>query len=110
MGWSIGFCSITNRDIGYGVPAYCDAPGCDAEIDRGMGYKCLSSFQKTCNMFFCSEHRVLGLCRPCRTQHYPYEAKPDHPRWIKHKLTDSSWAEWRDANPHEVKRLKEIKK
>lgn len=40
MGWSIGFDSNWNRDIGYGVPAFCDHPGCTAEIDRGLAYVC----------------------------------------------------------------------
>ena len=28
------------RDQGYGVPAKCDHPGCDADIDRGIAYAC----------------------------------------------------------------------
>ena len=32
-------------------------------------------------------------------------AKADHPRWIAHKLTDESWAVWRDQNPAEVVEL-----
>jgi len=40
MGWSIGFDSRWNRDIGYGVPAYCDHPKCNEEIDRGLAYVC----------------------------------------------------------------------
>jgi len=40
MGWSIGFDSSWNRDIGYGVPAYCDHPKCSKKIDRGLSYVC----------------------------------------------------------------------
>ena len=30
MGWSIGYDEKWQRDIGYGVPAICDYPGCTA--------------------------------------------------------------------------------
>ena len=40
MGWAVGFDNNWNRDIGYGVPAICDFPGCGEEIDRGLGYVC----------------------------------------------------------------------
>ena len=40
MGWSIGFDRRWNRDIGYGVPATCDQPGCGADIDRGLAFVC----------------------------------------------------------------------
>ena len=40
MGWSIGYDSNWDRDIGYGVPAYCDHPDCNEEIDRGLSYVC----------------------------------------------------------------------
>ena len=40
MGWSLGFDDKWNRDIGYGVPAYCDHPKCSVEIDRGLAYVC----------------------------------------------------------------------
>lgn len=32
MGWSIGWDSTWQRDIGYGVPALCDHPNCSAVI------------------------------------------------------------------------------
>ena len=34
MGWSIGYDDNWKRDIGYGVPAVCDHPGCNEKIDR----------------------------------------------------------------------------
>ncbi len=40
MSWAVGFDETWQRDIGYGVPAYCDHPGCMAEIDRGLSYVC----------------------------------------------------------------------
>lgn len=113
MGWSIGFDSNWDRDIGYGVPAYCDHPKCNAVIDRGLGYVCggdLRGGEKGCGLYFCGEH-LRGarpqLCPKCaRYDHTPYKPKPDHPDWIKHKLTDESWQTWRDENPRAVERMK----
>ena len=111
MGWSIGFDTNWNRDIGYSVPAFCDHPKCSEEIDRGLGYVCGGEpygEPHGCGLYFCSKHqRGYGpqLCSRCVNRKPPYKPKPDHPRWIKWKLTDESWAEWRKDNPREVKRL-----
>jgi hypothetical protein len=40
MSWALGFDGNWNRDIGYGVPSYCDHPKCSAKIDRGLAYVC----------------------------------------------------------------------
>ena len=51
------------------------------------------------------------LCKRCvrSSSSKPYPRTPDHPTWIKHKLTDESWQDWRNENHEEVKRLqKEI--
>jgi hypothetical protein len=40
MSWAIGYDGRWKRDIGYGVPAYCDHPGCNEEIDRGLAHVC----------------------------------------------------------------------
>jgi len=40
MSWAIGYDTRWQRDVGYGVPAWCDHPGCEAEIDRGLSYVC----------------------------------------------------------------------
>ena len=105
MGWSIGFDSHWNRDIGYGVPAFCDHPSCDAEIDRGLSYVCCDEQpyggERGCGLYFCSKHRGVR-CARCRNRKPPYPAKPDHPTWIQHKLTDESWAQWRAENAGEV--------
>ena len=56
MSWSIGFDSNWNRDIGYGVPAYCDNPKCNKEIDRGLSYVCGGEAfggEKGCGLYFC---------------------------------------------------------
>ncbi len=108
MGWSIGYDERWKRDIGYGVPAYCDHPDCYALIDRGLGYVCGSDpygGERGCGLYFCSEHlffhqfrgmdRGATFCKRCRANKPPYAAKKDHPDWLYHKDTDPSWAEWR---------------
>ena len=103
MGWSIGFDSHWQRDIGYGVPAYCDHPGCMAEIHRGLSYVCGGEpygGDRGCGVYFCSHHLILHaqlqLCAKCSPRvRKPFVPTPDHPDWIKHKATDPSWAEWR---------------
>lgn len=114
MGWSIGYDPNWHRDIGYGVPAWCDHPGCTAEIDRGLGYVCgngeVGGGDEGCGLYFCGEHGGGMLCERCDAGTDPlpppFEPKPDHPRWIRHKLTDPSWGEWRAENPRAVERMR----
>jgi hypothetical protein len=109
MGWSIGFDTNWNRDVGYGVPAFCDHPSCKAEIDRGLSYVCGGEpygGDKGCGLYFCREHLSVGQrCSRCRHHKPPFRAKPDHPDWIRHKLTDDSWAPWRAEHPLEALEL-----
>jgi len=105
MGWSIGFDSNWNRDIGYGVPAICDYPGCNEKIDRGLSYVCGDEPYgggDGCGLYFCGKHKNI-LCERCEDNKEPFEAKPDIDEWIKHKLTDESWTEWRKENPNFIK-------
>lgn len=98
MGWSVGYDEKWKRDIGYGVPAYCDHPGCDAEIDRGLAYVCGGEpygGNTGCGLFFCEKHGGGTLCARCERKRKPFDPKPDHPRWTHHKATDPSWDEWR---------------
>jgi len=109
MGWSIGYDDRWQRDIGYGVPAYCDHPKCTAEIDRGLSYVCGGEpygGEHGCGLYFCGKHlrwasenrrQACPRCATYRTT--PYAKKPDHPEWIAWKLTDESWAAWRAENP-----------
>lgn len=104
MGWSLGFDSNWQRDIGYGVPAYCDHPKCNKKIDRGLSYVCGGEpygGDDGCGLYFCSEH-LSGfhgdhfVCPRCAAFKPPYKRiKPDHPEWIEFKMTDPSWADWR---------------
>lgn len=109
MGWSIGFDSTWQRDIGYGVPAICDHPGCDAEIDRGLSYVCGGEpygGEDGCGLYFCERHMPGRYCVQCSDGNPPFLAKPDSPRWIRHKLHDPSWKQWRDENPGDVAALR----
>ena len=121
MGWSIGYDTNWKRDIGYGVPATCDHPGCGAEIDRGLSYVCGGQpygGEWGCGLYFCEKHlnlfvgggrekRPTQLCSRCdhKTPKSPFTPTPDHPDWIRHKLTDESWATWRAENPELVAAL-----
>jgi len=116
MGWSIGFDSNWDRDIGYGVPAVCDHPDCNRKIDRGLSFVCGGAAyggERGCGLFFCSKHlhfaehlpgQFCDRCHPRKRK--PFDAKPDSPRWIRHKLRDPSWLEWRKENPALVKELR----
>jgi hypothetical protein len=111
MGWSIG--ESDGRDVGYGVPAYCDHPGCGKEIDRGLGYICggePAGGDHGCGLFFCGDHLAGSHCQceRCMKGKAPFDATPDHPDWINHKLIDESWQRWRDENPAEVERLRTV--
>lgn len=62
--------------------------------------------EKGCGLFFCGDHRYVSshdddpeMCERCCDSKEPFKPKPDHPDWIKHKLTDPSWQQWRDDNP-----------
>ncbi len=118
MGWSIGFDDNWNRDVGYGVPAWCDHPGCNAEIDRGLAYVCCGEQpyggENGCGLYFCGAHRGFdGKCERCAAADperdinpAPFDPKPEHPRWIAHVLTDASWATWRHQNPKRVEEFR----
>ena len=101
MSWAVGFDTRWQRDIGYGVPAYCDHPRCNAVIDRGLSYVCCKQEpyggDTGCGLYFCEKHRLGadGKCIRCLENRPPFRAKHDHPQWLRHKRTDPSWAKWR---------------
>lgn len=111
MGWSIGYDSTWKRDIGYGVPAVCDHPRCNKEIDRGLSFVCGGEpfgGEYGCGLYFCYEHlryrkprgsdREAQFCARCNAHKPPYKPKPDVKQWTDFKMTDPSWAEWREKN------------
>lgn len=110
MGWAIGFDQRWQRDVGYGVPAHCDHPGCITDIHRGLSYVCggePSGGTDGCGLHFCAAHLWFAdnkpqRCSQCCKGAPPYVPKPDIPEWLEWKLTDHSWATWRDDNPAQV--------
>lgn len=111
MGWSIGYDTYWNRDIGYGVPAVCDYPNCNAEIDRGLAFVCGGEpygGERGCGLYFCDQHRdaANSQCERCATDQNPFIAKADTKEWLEHKRTDPSWAQWRAERKAET--LKEL--
>lgn len=110
MGWSLGFDETWRRWIGYGVPAYCDHPDCNEEINRGLAYVCCNQQpyggEEGCGLYFCGEHANFEhKCKRCETHKKPFEPKPEHPQWVKHLLKDGSWKQWRKENPETVREL-----
>lgn len=118
MSWAVGYDSNWRRDIGYGVPSRCDHPECDKDIDRGLSYVCGGrpyGGEHGCGLYFCGSHlyvapildegeeededtEIAFLCERCRDKQLPFDAKPDVPKWVNHKLTHPSWAKWREEN------------
>ncbi len=102
MGYAIY--QVGPRHGGYGVPAVCEKPECDAQIDRGISYACGGEpfSEHGCDRYFCEKHRnytcvtALGdeehtceleqeddceykeLCERCshRSKEYPYGREP----------------------------------
>lgn len=114
MGWSLGYDNHWARDIGHGVPAFCDHPGCGREIDRGLGCVCGGEprgGEKGCGLYFCGHHLTAAgpqRCERCTPRvKKPFAPTFDHPSWILHKLTDESWKDWRHEHPKDVAHLKE---
>lgn len=104
MGWAIGYDERWHRDIGYGVPAFCDHPGCGRLIDRGLACVCGGEphgGDKGCGLYFCEKHlyirslRSPQLCDRCQKQRKPFAPTPDTVTWLRFKMTDPSWARWR---------------
>lgn len=116
MGWDIGWDDRHHRDIGYGVPATCDHPGCEAVIHRGLAYACGAEHgggDDGCGLYFCADHLLVGVdgkerqvCERCARDAEPFEPKPDVREWVEWKLSDPSWQRWRDENPVEVSTLR----
>ena len=138
MGWSIGYDPNWEIDIGYGVPAWCDHPGCKNEIDRGLSYVCGGQpygGEVGCGLYFCESHlhhdapvsseemelnpeeavRALmnpQLCEKCShsTDFSSFEPKQDHPKWMIFKMKDASWAEWRKTEGEKYLHLQMTRK
>lgn len=111
MSWAVGWDSVHGRDVGYGVPAYCDQPDCGERINRGLAYVCGAEpygGELGCGLFFCGNHQPgrHQLCERCLAGDKPFSPTADHPDWIRHKLEDPSWEPWREENPALVEMLR----
>ena len=75
MGYAFGK-GQQGQDIGYGVVAPCDEPGCTKEIDRGMAYACGGDPHDTeyCGRHYCYDHLIVGgpaqMCKRCAEKHW----------------------------------------
>lgn len=109
-----GCYELDGRDCGYGVPAKCDHPDCNEDIDRGLGYVCGGSNhnEEGCWRFFCGKHanedhheneEIYGLCERCANDEPAFDPSPDTQEWIDHKMIDPTWDLWRSENPEFVK-------
>lgn len=120
MSWAVGFDPDWHRDIGYGVPAICDRPVCEEKIDRGLGHVCGGDpygGERGCGLYFCGHHltgtrkvgdRLVWVCGRCDKNRPPYKPTPDTAEWLRWKLADESWAEWRCQNPGQVEHIKAV--
>lgn len=115
MGWAVGYDSRWDRDIGYGVPCTCDHPDCNKRINRGLAYVCGGEpygGDDGCGLFFCGDHLIFDegkerqVCERCARDEDQFAPKPDVRAWMRHKLRDPSWQQWRDENPAEVEKLR----
>lgn len=101
-----------DRWAGYGVPAVCDWPDCEAAIDRWLAYKCEDHGNfwgddvwvsaEGCGLYFCEDHSYET------NGHATASPKPDIREWIEHMLTDESWEQWRTENPDRVASMRVV--
>lgn len=100
------------RWAGYGVPAICDHPECEAQIDRGLEYRCGDDGEDGCGLSFCSSHLYIGagdpqMCERCCDENPPFTPKPDTAEWERWMLSDGSWEQWRTDNPERVEQMRD---
>jgi len=103
------------RFAGYGVPAICEHPNCNEEIDRGMAFACGGepNSERGCDRYFCSKHLIfhtfnlngerkcLQVCERCDKYKKPFPYKEEHKDWVEHVLKDESWEDWRKEEKNE---------
>ena len=113
MGYGVYEEPGNGRWAGYMVPAKCDSPGCEAEIDRGLGWKCEEHVDtepgsgdevvlEGCGLFFCGDHLYDA------SSHHTATPKPDTAEWMAWQLVHESWQQWRDDRPERVATMREL--
>jgi hypothetical protein len=90
-----------DRWQGYGVPAFCDYPGCKEEIDRGMGYA-HDRDETPPSIFTCEKHKFED------SESFEIDLEKELPEWLNHVLTDSTWEEWRKSEPEKVEEYRKL--
>lgn len=130
MSDDVGYSNRWQRDIGYGVLAYCDHPQCNLTIARSSEYACgetLDGGPHGCGLYFCLTHLnhshspdgtrdrrdsddncLPRRCGRCIDGQAPFSPKDCHPLWANWKLIDDSWLAWRREHPDEVQRLRQL--
>lgn len=92
---------------GNGVPAYCDYPGCNEVIHRGLAYQHEEDNEgMTPNIFCCKKHKRELLDSFYSRVDYSRECQD----WLAWITSDVSWSQWRKENPDIVKRYKSLLK
>ena len=87
MSWAYGH-DENGREIGYSVLAKCDQAGCDADIDRGLDYRCgVIHEDNGCGLHFCHKHLSISLfysgslCSKC--SELELEQAVSDPDWVE---------------------------
>lgn len=87
MGWAHCGTDDDGREIGYGVEAECDFPGCPEKIDRGLGYVCGpmhgSGNEWGCGRYYCGKHLDQGVHK-CEGDPHPSSCPEGQHRWKTH--------------------------
>lgn len=106
MGWGLGWDNKWKRFVGYGVPATCDHPDSNEQINRGLAHVCggePGGGEHGCGLHFsadrlymCPDRDGVQLCERCRDEAKPFTPKPDVDEWVEHQATDPSWQPWRE--------------
>ncbi|KTT56433.1 hypothetical protein NS337_03625 [Pseudomonas oryzihabitans] len=90
MGWGNCGHDSKGRPIGYVHEGTCDHPGCDKEIDRGLGYACGGMHgegEHYCEGYFCGDHlwhievdgAYIQVCAECRAAHPDPDDEDEEP-------------------------------
>lgn len=119
----------------YWVPAICEHPECNEEIDRGVSHACWWEpfSEHWCDRYFCSKHLEWvginndwtrlkedhtdeeydradhpSLCERCEKWESPFPYKKETKERVSHILSHESWEERRKENTEMVKDYKKI--